>query len=264
MTERCTNEWAGPFFRYHYIKGTDAAGAGTETAASLRTTLREATRSVEDPSFSGIPPSRIEPEQSSLYRRHTRRFESWEPFFFFSSSFFIYFRLSLLPPTRFAAPLSFVKQLFSQLGVLLHDQRDNAPSASSRRGNGVTRKEKFAAAFNESVLFLLSAFFNRLFIYTLFWEIYQNETHLYLIPTRLMNLQYSTNLPLFLPQTKILSTILSFHSLSARWHNYRTVVNSPLKFDSFLRFEKNFIEQQSWILVVSLVPPCRDHGSLME
>lgn len=84
--------------------------------------------------FQDIPSSRMEPEQSSLYRRHTKPFESWEPFF---SSPFLYlfppiFSVSLLPaalpsflpPTRSAAPLSFAEQLFSQLGVLLHDRAE--------------------------------------------------------------------------------------------------------------------------------------------
>lgn len=45
MVEMRTNEWVCLFFRYHYTKGADAAVTGTETAASLLTTPRGATRS---------------------------------------------------------------------------------------------------------------------------------------------------------------------------------------------------------------------------
>lgn len=72
--ESSLNALGGPFFRYHYTEEADAS------AASLSVTLREATTRWS-PLFPPLP--RTENggrEQSSLYKRHTKPFESWEPF----------------------------------------------------------------------------------------------------------------------------------------------------------------------------------------
>lgn len=70
----------------------------------------------EDPSPHLSPRSGMEPEQSSLYRRHTKPFESWEPFF----PFLPLCRISYATPLRSSRflCLSLGTQLFSQLGIL--------------------------------------------------------------------------------------------------------------------------------------------------
>lgn len=123
------------FSRYHYTKGADAAVAGTETAASLLATPRGATRSEKTLRFQSS--LRIEWSQNNLPFIRDIRGHSNPGNRFFPLSLFIFTYTSFLPsfhrlvPPR---PLSFVKQLFSQLGVLLRDPGDNASSASSGRG----------------------------------------------------------------------------------------------------------------------------------
>lgn len=138
MVERRTNEWVCLFFRYHYTKGADAAAAGTETAASLLTTPRGATRSEKTLRFQAS--LQAEWKQNNLpfigdirgYSNPGNRFFSF--FLYLFSPFLPSFLPCFLPPTRSDAALSFVEQLFSQLGVLLHESGDNALSASNGRG----------------------------------------------------------------------------------------------------------------------------------
>jgi len=93
------------FFRYHYTKGADAAAA-----SRCSVTLREATTAKTLRLIYPPTSNRIEPEQSSLYRRHTKPFESWEPFSF------VLLRCPHLCARRFLC-LSLGAQLFSQLGI---------------------------------------------------------------------------------------------------------------------------------------------------
>lgn len=122
MAERRASEWAGVFFSdIITLKGQMQQEPGKSNSSIL---LSHPSRSRKETlRFQTSLRARMEPEQSSLYRRHTKPFESWEPFFL---SPFLYLFLPILPsflpsltPTRFAAPLSFAEQLFSQLGVFL-------------------------------------------------------------------------------------------------------------------------------------------------
>lgn len=62
------------------------------------------------------PANGMKPEQSSLYRRHTKPFESWEPFFPFLP--LCHFHCYSARSSRFLC-LSLGTQLFSQLGILV-------------------------------------------------------------------------------------------------------------------------------------------------
>lgn len=140
------------FFRYHYTKGADAAAAGTETAASLLSTLGGAARSEKTLRFQAS--LRAEWSQNNLpFIGDIRSYSNPGNRFFFPfllSFFFIYFHLSFLPSTNFLVTTraSVFRRaiIFAAFGVLLHEPGDNASSASSGRGKRAS--EKFAAVAN--------------------------------------------------------------------------------------------------------------------
>ena len=85
------------FFRYHYTKGADAAAAGTETAASLLTTLGGAARSEKTLRFQAS--LRAEWSQNNLpFIGDIRSYSNpGNRFFLFSLSFFFLYLLFTFP-----------------------------------------------------------------------------------------------------------------------------------------------------------------------